>query len=72
MNDLIKTDNSKVIESLQNRVAELEGYNVGLANESCKQQERIAELEATLESVNECFGGLYVKKQIEKLKEQGE
>ena len=24
MNDLIKTDNSKVIESLQNRVAELE------------------------------------------------
>jgi len=51
MNDLIKTDNSKVIESLQNRVAELE---------------------ATLESVNECFGELYVKKQIEKIKEQDE
>ena len=31
---------------------------------------RIAELEATLKSVNECFGELYVKKQIEKLKEQ--
>ena len=37
-----------------------------------KQQKIIAELEATLESVNECFGELYVKKQIEKLKEQGE
>jgi len=37
-----------------------------------RQSKRIAELEATLESVNECFGELYVKKQIEKIKEQDE
>jgi len=31
------------------KIAELEGYNVGLANESCQQQDRIATLEKALE-----------------------
>lgn len=31
------------------RIAELEGYNLGLANESCAQQKRITELEKKLE-----------------------
>ena len=41
----IVTDNSKVIELMQARIDELEHYNLGLANESCAQQKRIAELE---------------------------
>ena len=46
----IKTDNSTVITSLNDRIAELEGYNVGLADESCTQQIRITELKKDLES----------------------
>ena len=41
----IYTDNSKVIEGLEARIAELEHYNLGLANESCAQQAKITELE---------------------------
>ena len=37
-----------LIHNLQKRVAELEGFNIGLANESHGQQERIAELEQAL------------------------
>jgi hypothetical protein len=33
------------ITALKRRIAELETYNLGLANESCAQQKRIAELE---------------------------
>lgn len=32
----------------KNRIKELEEYNLGLANESCKKSERIAELETGL------------------------
>jgi hypothetical protein len=42
----IKTDNSAVIADLNKRIENLERYNSGLANESCEQQNRIAELEA--------------------------
>jgi hypothetical protein len=41
----IKTDNSAVIATLNKRIENLERYNAGLANESCSQQARIAELE---------------------------
>jgi len=55
------------------RIAELEGSLIDIyMNELGLSYDDAVELEATLESVNECFGGLYVKKQIEKLKEQGE
>jgi hypothetical protein len=41
----IKTDNSAVIATLNKRIENLERYNAGLANESCEQQIKIAELE---------------------------
>ena len=55
------------------RIAELEGSLIDIyMNELGLSYDDAVELEATLESVNECFGELYVKKQIEKIKEQGE
>jgi hypothetical protein len=42
----IKTDSSAVIATLNKRIENLERYNLGLANESCQQQRKIAELEA--------------------------
>jgi hypothetical protein len=42
----IKTDNSAVIATLNKRIQNLERYNAGLANESCEQQRKIADLEA--------------------------
>ena len=70
-----------ILQSQQERIAGLE--KVGeytyvmdkirtLTVENKLLKEHITELEATLKSVNECFGELYVKKQIKKLKEQGE
>ena len=44
----IKTDNSAVIATLNRRIENLERYNLGLANESCEQQRKIAELEIHL------------------------
>ena len=41
----IVTDNSAVIATLNKRIENLERYNAGLANESCEQQRKIAELE---------------------------
>jgi hypothetical protein len=49
----IKTDNSAVIATLNKRIAELERYNLGLANESCEQQARIAELKAIIQGRDE-------------------
>ena len=43
-----RTDNVEKQE-LRDRIEELEYYNLGLANESCAQQARIAELEAACE-----------------------
>jgi hypothetical protein len=34
-----------VIKNLKLRITQIEGYNAGLAAESCKQQAKIAELE---------------------------
>ena len=34
-----------VIKNLKLRITQIEGYNAGLADESCKQQAKIAELE---------------------------
>jgi hypothetical protein len=49
----IKTDNSAVIATLNKRIENLERYNSGLANESCEQQARIAELEAIIRGRDE-------------------
>jgi hypothetical protein len=43
----IKTDSSAVIATLNKRIENLERYNSGLANESCEQQRKIAELETS-------------------------
>jgi ABC-type transporter Mla subunit MlaD len=49
----IVTDNSAVIATLNKRIENLERYNSGLANESCEQQARIAELEAIIRGRDE-------------------
>jgi hypothetical protein len=43
-------DNIKTIVEQAERIKELETYNLGLANESCAQQKRIAELEQVIEN----------------------
>jgi FtsZ-binding cell division protein ZapB len=51
----IKTDNSAVIATLNKRIENLERYNSGLANESCEQQIKIAELDNANQSLGyEC------------------
>ena len=68
----IKTDNSAVIATLNKRIENLERYNLGLANESCSQQRKIAELEkenACLNSANNTLHNLMVsgeKRGVEK------
>ena len=51
----IVTDNSAVIETLNKRIENLERYNAGLANESCEQQIKIADLDNANQSLGyEC------------------
>jgi hypothetical protein len=38
-----------VVKNLKLRITQLEGYNAGLAAESCEQQDKIAELDKELE-----------------------
>ena len=55
--DKIVTDNSVVIAALNERIIELEEFNLGLANESCEQQVRISELENLLKKFRPCDEG---------------
>ena len=57
-------------EQLKARVAELEKYNLDLANESHAKSERIAELEEELSFLRKARVKLL--KEIKKQKEQGE
>ena len=51
----IVTDNSAVIATLNKRIENLERYNAGLANESCEQQIKIADLDNANQSLGyEC------------------
>jgi hypothetical protein len=65
-----------VIKNLKLRITNLEGYNAGLADESCKQQAKIAELEKELSALR-CVAqssrpgqGFFTIDQAKALKEQ--
>jgi predicted RNase H-like nuclease (RuvC/YqgF family) len=65
-----------VIKNLKLRITNLENYNSGLANESCEQQAKIAELEKELSALR-CVAqssrpgqGFFTIDQVESLKEQ--
>ena len=57
-----RTDNVEKQE-LRDRIEELEYYNLGLANESCAQQARIAELEAENQRLREALEIISGKRQ---------
>ena len=52
-----------VVKNLKLRITQLEGYNAGLAAESCEQQDKIAELEKELKAYK-CLDGdlIYITK----------
>ena len=54
-----------VIKNLKFRITQIEGYNAGLANESCEQQAKIAELEKELSSI---VSGLFSENELAILK----
>jgi hypothetical protein len=68
----IVTDNSAVIAGLNKRIENLERYNAGLANESCEQQARIAELEAIIRGRDELINNAESSRIAELEKERDE
>lgn len=50
------TSSDTALAAAEARIAELEGYNVGLATESRQQQERIATLQKALEPLSDLSG----------------